>query len=282
MNTNLPDLSLYDAYYVENKPGQSFKLPEDCKGAIGITIDHKVEGAAHSALKLLNHLSLARQDIKMQDDNFGIDLTEVMHAFVVTGKADESCLNVCESVGSGVTDAKIQNGDKDWTSMVIFVPKSATTRAAVLSNALHELKAPESRASYAFIAGFTSLFAQRKLQETHEHVLASEMTDYLKGRGVRDASGDPKEVVCSQLAMRILRAGTLIAALPKEKVQKYELLSDKDLREKLISKLKKTTSSIAPMYQSSEIFKVRADTEALPYELFISMIKNAEVHKPST
>ncbi len=274
----------YDAYIIHNKPGEKIQIPEGYRGAIGITVDDKIQGVLHAGLKVFNNVSTARSDIEPIDKHFGVDLTNMMHAFVVTEHNEDTHLEVCEAVGSGFTKAKIAIGDQDWTAMILFVPKDAKVREQIVKSSEHELKpdVPGGKtAPYGFVAGVVSVFTRKQVLSSaaNKEVIASEMADLIKERSIRNKSGDPKEAVCSQLATRVLRASILISKLPEAKVRKYSVLDKAAIEEKLIKKMTITDSPLTKAYWSSKVFDMQASEDALPYELYQTLIKESTIQK---
>lgn len=275
----------YDAYIIHNKPGEKIQIPNGYQGSIGITVDDKIQGVLHAGLKIFNNISTARADIAPLDPHFGVDLTNMMHAFVVTDHTTDTHLDVCEAVGSGFTKAKISIGDNDWTAMILFVPKDAKVREQIVKSSELELQPHEGKtATYGFIPGVMSVFTRKEIisSATNKKLIASEMADLLKNRSIRDETGNPKEAVCSQLATRVLRASILISKLDGEKQTKYSLLNKDVLEEKLIKKMTKRTSKLTEAYWSSKVFEMQAGPDALPYELYQSLIKESVVQKPKS
>ncbi len=205
-----------------------------------------------------------------------------MHAFIVTNQFDPTSLSVCEAVKEGITKADIKMGDSDWTSMVLFIPKDLRVSEKIGKNAINELLADETGkvASYAFGAGFKSLFSTKsaRIKETNTEVIASEMADLIKGRSIRGASGGAKETVCSQLAIRILRASLLESRLTQEQINDYKQKNITDLRNGLANEMLKANSPVAELYASSKLFQHEADIEALPFELYRSLMEESDFH----
>ena len=104
------------------------------------------------------------------------------------------------------------------------------------------------------------------------------MTDYIKSRNIRDASGSSKEAVCSQLALRILRAATLMSEITEPKRLKYEKLDTHLLAEKLLKKIQAPGSPLSTAIESSELFKMPADIQALPHELYLALKQQSDLH----
>jgi hypothetical protein len=283
VNQNI-NTKLYDAYYVVNEPGKKILLPKSCYGAIGITIDENVSGVAHKGLAALNQMSLDLQQIESNDPNTGREFRKFMHAFVVTNQFDPTTLSVCEAVKEGVTSAEIKIGDSDWTSMVLFIPKDLRIAEKIGKNATSELKPDESgrRASYAFGAGIQSLFATKTagIQDSNTEVIAYEMADLIKGRSIRGSSGGAKETVCSQLAMRILRASLLEAMFTERQLENFSKkeINIIDLRTILKTEMLRANSPVSELYLSSQIFHHEANIEALPFELYRTLMKESDYH----
>lgn len=283
-NNQLPDPKLYDAYIVHNKPGEKIKLPENCKGAIGITIDDKVNGLVHAGLKVFNNISMNVQDIQKSDSHYGVDLSNIMHAFVVTEHKDnENYLDVVESVQAGVTKGKISMGDEDWTSMVLFVPKDENVRALNVQTSEKESKGAGfsgKTAGYGFVAGVTSVFTKKHIfsSQQNKQLIASEVADFIKHGHVRNLSGNPREAVCSQLATRILRISTITAQISHEKMRSYVQMNKNQLQEELVNEMTNSNTPLHKAYWNSKVMEVQAGVDALPFELYRKLILDSHIH----
>jgi|GEM_PF-3190921 len=276
----------YDAYLIHNEPGKKFKLPENFEGAIGVTIDDKLQGLVHSGLKVFNSISAERAGINPIDPNFNIDLTNTMHAFTLLGRGNktaknESNLKVAEAIGSGITEARISMGDNDWTSMVLFVPRDARARTEIIANSHTEIRPDKAgnSPSYGFVAGVVSIFSEKIILSSRQNkeVIASEMADYLKGRGVKNKSGGPREAICSQLATRILRASTMLSQIPQEKMREYTKLDKADLIEKFVDEMTLHDSPLAKEFWRSNIYQMPVEFDALPFELYVNLMNESQV-----
>jgi hypothetical protein len=275
----------YDAFYIENKKGQNFELPQNCQGAIGITLDDNLKGYKHRLINKCNKFSSNLQKIEPIDSHKIINLTNIMHGFVVTGQMELTSLSICEATSKGVNEARIEIGDDDWTSMILFIPRDPDVAKNIALNALLELTKDDilgRTANYGFFAGLISVVSKKNFDSREPFLdpktIAYEMTDFIKSRGVKDYNGNPKACICSQLALRILRNSTLISAIPKEKLLKYELLDDYKLRKKLVNKILKIDSPLNKAYLSSALFDLQANVDTLPYELYLSLKKESELH----
>ncbi len=178
--------------------------------------------------------------------------------------------------------------DDDWTSMVLFVPRDPRVRAEIIQNSHMEVKPDEQGQipQYNFVAGLVSIFSEKMLitknadknaLQANKSVIASEVADYLKGKGVKDQTHDPKKAICSQLATRILRASTMISSIPHEHMGKYIALNKADLYQKLLDEM--TGSHLEELYWSSEIFRLPTEKDALPYELYNALMKESNIVK---
>lgn len=297
---------LYDAYYIENKDGKNFILPNELNGAIGVTLDskkkmtlddiyiddcneialknEKTRGVFHSVIKNINRQSLRNQHLKPFHELSGINLTEIMHAFIVTHQLEPNCLGVFEANQNGVVTDEIKFGDPNWTSMILFVPKDLSLRDEIIMSAKKELKPTEEEgavAKYAYGSGFRSVIEKSHSIDlkNNRDVIAGEMADLIRNRSIRDEKNNPKNATCGQLAIRVLRSSELISSIPDGKLIKYKKLDKKELQQKLIKKMTKKNSSIRNIFVSSELFKFDTNREVLPYELFLTLFKQSVFHK---
>lgn len=280
--SNTPIQHKYDAYFIENKPGEDFisSLPKGCYGAIGITLDSSIIGYKHFFLEQFTHIASEIQKETLKDSFHAVDLNHMMHGFVVISQEGTKSLNVCEAIGEGFVAAEIKMGDWDWTSMILFVPKDVKVADQIVQNSMLELKSDQSGqvAKYGYLDGFLSVFTKKAYSENNREILASEMVDFIKSRSIRTEDNTPKKAVCSQLAMRVLRASTLIAAISKNDLDRYETLSDKRLKAEILTQFATPHSSIDRAYANSKIFEVEATCETLPYELFLALKRESDLH----
>ena len=273
---------LFDAYRISNVANGKIMLPKNCTGAIGVTLDEKTKGVAHTGLDILNQFSLYLQGIESVDRSTGKEYQKFMHAFIVTNQFDPKGVSVCEAVQNGIRKAEIRIGDTDWTSMIIFIPKdlNVSNKTAEFANA--ELRPDEMGkvSSYAFGAGFKSLFSrkQQRVTETNTEIIADELANLIRGRSIKDDSGNPKDAVCSQLALRIFRSGLLAAQFSSDEMQKLRQKDKAELKGFLLNELIKADSPVAKLYASCSLFEHEASEEALPFELYRMLMKESSFH----
>jgi hypothetical protein len=104
------------------------------------------------------------------------------------------------------------------------------------------------------------------------------MAYLLKGESIKDRNGKPRCAVCSHLATRVLRTSVLIAGLDSNKISKYKKMDQRDLEKKLLKNITKEGSSLNSIYHSSDIFKIDAGHQTLPFELYDVLIKESDIH----
>lgn len=279
----IPDIpKYYDAYYIENEENAEFAIPDNCEGAIGISIDAELDGVSHSAIKVFNQISSGLQKLQNVDDELGLDLTKMVHSFVVLeGNKEEGLLKISESTVSGFQNSELKLGQKKWTSLVLFVPKNNEVSKAVIDHADYELT-PNSKgkvANYAFFAGIISILAIKKnrISTMSKKIVANEMSYLLKKESIKDLNGNPKCAICSQVSLRNLRASVLTAALNPDKMHKYELMKSRDLQKILLKKINKEGGKLHEVYKSSSLFKLDASKNILPYELYKALIVESDI-----
>lgn len=276
---NSSNVNLYNAYYVKNSPDKKLILPQNCYGAIGITLDEKVMGIGHVVVNALNIFSLAVNGVQQQDPATGIGLDKFMHAFVVTNQFDPTGISVCEATGEGIRRAEVKIGDTDWTSMVLFVPKDLKISEKIVKNAQLELLADEAKkvGAYAYFSGLGSTLARKtgELLKLNNTIISSEMADFLKGRSIRDAGGSPKSTICSELAIRILRTSLLESKLTEEQIADYSTKNFSVIKTSLEKEMQ-SDSEFGQFYNSSRIFDREASMHALPYELYNILMQDSD------
>lgn len=299
------NINSYNAYFIENKEGQNFIPENELKGSIGFTLDSKkgtilgdtyiddcneiafnskkFTGILHATIKQINKQSLRDHNINFFHEFSGLNLTEIMHAFIVTHQLEPDCLGVCEANQNGVVADEIKFGDPNWTSMILFIPRKSSFRDEIMMTAKKELKPSEEGqlAKYAFGPGFKRVIQQNKPIDLdhHKDIISWEVSDLIKNTSIRDKSNKPKDTTCAQLATRVLRASELISAIPDHKLIKYKKLDKNKLQQKLIKKMNKENSSIGNIVKSSALFKFDASREVLPYELFLTLFEQSTFHK---
>ena len=91
-------------------------------------------------VKSFNKVSKKIQKVDSKDSYKAINLSNMMHGFIVTNQFEATTLSVCEATRKGVKPAKIQVGDTDWTSMILFIPRDSAIADRIVINANNELQ----------------------------------------------------------------------------------------------------------------------------------------------
>lgn len=274
------------AYQIHNEKGYTF--PPNVQGAIGITFDTKVEGITHKIVYSSFLASSLRNNIDpLSSDLIRVNLSKAMHAFVVLEEKHQGGeggvkqkLAVGEAVGQGVVKGEIQIGDKDWTSLVLFVPKDQKLAERTAKNVALDTvpdKNTQTVAPYASFKGFVSSFVNPKedAPESKKKRLAYAMADYIKEQSVRDPDNQPKACICSALAIRTLHSSWAIMGLKEEKMEKYQSMDRDELANHLIKKMSKETSNLSQKISAIGLFELNSSA-TLPYQLYLELMKGME------
>lgn len=278
------------AYQIHNEKGYTF--PPNAQGAIGITFDANVEGLTHKIVYSSFLASSLRNNVDpLSGDLLKVNLSKAMHAFVVLEEkhqGDEGGvrqkLAVGEAVGQGVVKGEIQIGDKDWTSLVLFVPKDQKLAESTAKNVALETQPDKNTqrvASYASFKGFVSSFVDPKenAPESKQKRLAYAMADYIKEQSVRDPDNQPKACICSALAIRTLHSSWAIMGLKEEKMAKYQSMGRDELAAHLTKKMSKETSNLSQKISAVGLFELNSSA-TLPYQLYLELMKGMQKAAP--